>query len=180
MHNFDEMSAGIWHTNVSLKVSICVWRLLRNRWPTKDNLFLHGIISNNSQLCVSGCDNNESTDHLLFHCPIFGILWDLVKELIGVYFVDPPHVLGHFTQFAYTTGGFKPHRSLMQLIWLFCFWVLLSERNNRLFNNKVKSIVHMMDKVKVLSFWWMRAKSTSFSFGYRIWWHQFFVYLSFC
>lgn len=33
-----------WHKNVPLKVSICVWRLFRNRWSTKDNLVRRGII----------------------------------------------------------------------------------------------------------------------------------------
>jgi len=75
MHNHDELIDVVWHKNVPLKVSICVWRLLRNRWPTKDNLVRRGIIPIDAQLCVSGCGNNETTDHLLIHCAIFGVLW---------------------------------------------------------------------------------------------------------
>ena len=74
MHNHDEVIDTIWHKNAPLKVSICVWRLLRNRWPTKDNLVLRGIIPSDSQFCVSGCGNNETTYHLLIHCPTFGEL----------------------------------------------------------------------------------------------------------
>jgi hypothetical protein len=55
MHVHDDFSDAVWHKSVPLMVSICVWRLLRNRWPTKDNLRHRGIISLDSQLCVTGC-----------------------------------------------------------------------------------------------------------------------------
>jgi hypothetical protein len=44
-----------WHTHVPLKVSIFVWRLLRDRLPTKANLVSRGIISADTQHCVAGC-----------------------------------------------------------------------------------------------------------------------------
>ncbi|PNX63632.1 cysteine-rich receptor-like protein kinase, partial [Trifolium pratense] len=34
----------IWHRQVSLKVSILAWRLLRDRLPTKTNLVTRGVI----------------------------------------------------------------------------------------------------------------------------------------
>jgi len=37
MHIHDAVTGAPWHKSAPLKVSICVWRLLRNRWPTKDN-----------------------------------------------------------------------------------------------------------------------------------------------
>jgi hypothetical protein len=52
MHNRDELFDAIWHKIAPLKVSICVWRLLRNRWPTKENSVRRGIISCDAQLCV--------------------------------------------------------------------------------------------------------------------------------
>jgi len=115
MHIYDVVSDAVWHKHVPLKVSICVWRLLRNWWPTNDNLMRRGVISTGSQLCVSGCGDNELLDHLLIHCPTFGFLWQHVKAWIGVYFVDPQHILDYFTQFAYSSGGFKSRRSFLQL-----------------------------------------------------------------
>jgi len=132
MHNCDEVFDAIWHKNAPLKVSICVWFLLRNRWPTKDNLVRRGIISSDSQLCVSGCGNSETADHLLIHCPTFGELWHHVKTWIGVDLVDPQHIMDHFYQFAYSSGGFKPPTVVFQLIWLCTVYVLWIERNNKL------------------------------------------------
>ena len=75
MHNHDVASEAPWHKNVPLKVSICAWRLIRNRWPTKDNLVRRGVITSATQLCVTGCGQNENIDHLIIHCPVFGNLW---------------------------------------------------------------------------------------------------------
>jgi hypothetical protein len=50
----------VWHKQVPLKVSIFVWRLLRDSLPTKSNLVARGIISPEDQLCVSGCGGVES------------------------------------------------------------------------------------------------------------------------
>ena len=116
MHNRDELVDPVWHKHVPLKVSICVWHLLQNRWPTKDNLVHRGIIPVEAQLCVSGCGNNEMVDHLLIHCLIFGMLWQHVKNWIGLTSVEPQHVLDHFTQFAYATRSFKPCPSFLQLV----------------------------------------------------------------
>jgi len=84
MHHHDAVSEGVWHKSVPLKISICARRLFHNICPTKDNLTRHGIIPIDSQLCVSGCGQNESANHLIIHCPIFGFLWQQVKGWFGV------------------------------------------------------------------------------------------------
>jgi len=60
-----ELSNLIWHRDVSLKVLVFVWRLLRNRLPTKDNLVSRSVITNVAQLCTSGCSEVESSNHFI-------------------------------------------------------------------------------------------------------------------
>jgi len=36
--------------------------MLSNRIPTKDNVFIRGIIQVDAQLCVSGCGNVENVE----------------------------------------------------------------------------------------------------------------------
>jgi len=74
LHDRGDFPGAVWHKNVPLKVSIYAWRLLRNRWATKDNLRMRKIIPIDSQLCVLGCGQNESAAHLIIHCPHFGSL----------------------------------------------------------------------------------------------------------
>ena len=122
MHIYDDFSEAVWHKSVPLKVSICAWRLLRNRWPTKDNLRRRGIISVESQLCISGCGQIESADHLIVHCPIFGSLWQHMKNWLNVYFVDRQYVYEHCQQFRFSIGGYSPRVSFLQMIWLCSVW----------------------------------------------------------
>lgn len=44
---------------------------MRNKLPTRDNLFQHGVISHDAQHCVSGRGKVETTNDLFFHCSIF-------------------------------------------------------------------------------------------------------------
>lgn len=99
--------------------------------------------------------------------------------MINVNSVQPQHISDYFIKYAYSIGGLKPPRSILQLIWLCCVWVLWTERNNMFFNNKAKSIPQLPGKVKVSYFWWMKAKNVSFSFGHYMWWQQSFVCLGF-
>ncbi|GAU40500.1 hypothetical protein TSUD_189820 [Trifolium subterraneum] len=73
----------IWHSQVPLKVSILAWRLLRDRLPTKVNLITRGILPLTAQLCVSGCGEVETAQHLFLSCSMFGSLWSLVSSWIG-------------------------------------------------------------------------------------------------
>ena len=114
------VSEAVWHKNVPLKVSICAWQLFRNRWTTKDNLWHRGVIPVDSQLYVSRCAQNETAEYLIIHCSTFGSLWQLMKTWIGVYSADPQHVLEHFNQFKYSSGGYTPRRSFLHMIWLCC------------------------------------------------------------
>jgi len=124
MHNHNVVSDAPWHKSAPLKVSICVWLLFRNRWPTKENLVRRGVISHDSQLCVTSCGQNETIDYLIIHCPIFGDLWPQIKTWIGVFSVDPQQVLDHYYQFVCSSGGYALRRSFLHLIWLCGIWVL--------------------------------------------------------
>ena len=79
-----------------------------------------GVITNDNQLCILGCGQQETIDHLIIHCNIFGDLWKHIKSWIGVYSVDPHQVTDRFNQFVYSSGGYAPHRSFLHLIWLCC------------------------------------------------------------
>jgi len=54
-HVHTPISDLIWHKDIHLKLSVFVWRLFKNMFPTKDNLFRRGIVNQDSQHCVSMC-----------------------------------------------------------------------------------------------------------------------------
>jgi len=100
----DEASNLVWHKHVPLKVSILAWRLLCNRLPTKTNLAVRGIMVHDVHLCVSGCGEVETAQHLFVSCPIFRDLWLHVRAWIRVSGVDPFDTADHFVQFSYLLG----------------------------------------------------------------------------
>ena len=63
----------VWQKNIPSKVSLFVWRLLRNRLSTKDNLMRHAL-HHTDMTCISGCGDSEMATHLFLHCDIFNSL----------------------------------------------------------------------------------------------------------
>jgi len=151
-------------------VSIFAWRLLRDRIPTKSNLLARGVIDAQACLCAAGCGIVENARHLFLECSCFGSIWPLLRSWIGFDGVDHNIISDHFTQFTYCTGVLKSRKSYLQLVWLLTVWVLWTERNNRLFHQKVCSLVQLLDKVKYYSLWWLKANKAVFVFGEHLWW----------
>jgi len=161
-----------------LKVFIVAWRLLKDGLPTKPNLQRRGIAQVTNSMCVSGCGKDESAFHLFLHCHVFGALWQHIKSWIGVSGVEEKYVGEHFHQFIHYLGYSKARRSFLQLLWLFCVWLVWNERNNRLFNNIETPIEQLLDKVKFHSLWWLKANKTIFVYGYQSWWSNLLFCLS--
>ncbi|XP_024640744.1 uncharacterized protein [Medicago truncatula] len=65
----------VWQKHIPSKVSLFVWRLLRNRLPTKDNLVRRHVLHHSDTACISGCGELETGKHLFLYCDIFGSLW---------------------------------------------------------------------------------------------------------
>jgi len=49
-------------------------------------------------------------------------------------------------------------------------WEIWNERNNKLFTGKECTIVQVVDKIKSLTFMWLKAKFPSLPFNYHDWW----------
>ncbi|GAU31199.1 hypothetical protein TSUD_210560 [Trifolium subterraneum] len=120
----DDAEHLIWHPQVPMKVSVFVWRLLRDRLPSKSNLITRGILPPAAYYCVSRCGVAESAQHLFILCSTFGSLWTLVSSWIDISAVDPISIRDHFVQFTHSAGGSRARRSFLQLIWLASVWVV--------------------------------------------------------
>jgi hypothetical protein len=166
----DDADKLIWHPQISSKVSIFAWRLLRDRLPTKDNLVTRGILPTAAHLCVSGCGEAESARHLLLSCTTFGSLWALVRSWIGIPEMEYTSLRDHFVQFTYSAGGSRARRSFLQLIWLACVWVVWTERNHRLFRGSACTTHQLLDKIKLFSFRWLKATSVTLASNCHSWW----------
>lgn len=76
-----------WHKHAPLKVSLFVWKPLRNRLPTKNNLLRRKVLHTDDMACVGGCGLPETVEHLLLGCEIFSSVWVAVLQWLHLSFV---------------------------------------------------------------------------------------------
>jgi hypothetical protein len=169
--------SSLWLKEVPLNVVLFVWRLLRDRLPTKDNLYRRHVIGSDDRSCVGGCGEVETSSHLLLHCNFFGTVWNYIFRWIGVSSVLPLDVSSHFHQFSLLGGVARSRRLILQVIWFATVWEIWKERNNRVFTNKNCSILQVVDKIKCLTFMWLKGKYVTLPSNYHGWWLSPFTIL---
>jgi hypothetical protein len=94
----------VWHRHIPVKVSMFVWRLLRIRLPTKDNLLRRNILHANNLASANGCGASETVTHLFLDCELSYILWLHVWNWVGLSVVPPCQLRDHFIQFSFMAG----------------------------------------------------------------------------
>ena len=56
------------------------------------------------------------------------------------------------------------------VFWLSCLWVIWKERNSHIFSNKELSLDHVLDKIKLHSWWWLKAQNSIYLMDFSSWW----------
>ena len=79
------------------------------------------------------------------------------------------YIVDHFYQFGTISGGAKSRRSLMHLFRVACVWVIWKERNDMIFSGKENYPLQLLEKVKLLSFWWFKAHTVFFHYSFHNW-----------
>jgi len=75
----------------------------------------------------------------------------------------------HLTQFSFGGVGTQVRHSILSVIWFAIVWEMWKERNNRVFNGKECSMSRLVDKIKLLSFSWLKMKLVQLSLNYHGW-----------
>jgi len=150
---------------------------LRDRLPTKDNLYRRNVVGVDDQLCVGGCGEVETSSHLFLHCNVFGSVWNHIYRWINVATVMPCDASSLFHQFIFMGGAAKSRRFILQVIWCATLWEIWKERNNRILKNKNSSILQVVDKIKSSTFMWLKGKYVCLPSNYHGWWLNPFAIL---
>jgi hypothetical protein len=82
------------------------------------------------------CGTEENIDHLIFHCPMYVYLWNVVKDGLG--WVSFPKFVVDFTENYLLESGEKGNQILIFLFGAIS-WTLWLTRNDCVFNDKLFS-----------------------------------------
>lgn len=116
----NQLIGVFWHKQVSLKVTLFVWRLLHYRLSIKDNLVRRQILLNDENVCVGGCGSLKDAGHLFLGCAFFTGTWTLVLQWLRLSFVAPATIHDHLLQFSHLVGFLRSSHSFFKIIWLAC------------------------------------------------------------
>ena len=163
----------VWHKHIPSKVSLLVWRLLRNRLPTKDDLVRRGVLHANDITCgAAGCDSNETISHLFLSCDNYYEVRSNVWNWLGISSVTSVDLRQHFMQFTLMGGTPRASHLFLRAIWFATIWVIWKERNNHIFQNTASTSATLIEKVKLNSFLWLKSKQASFCYNYTDGWRH--------
>lgn len=63
----------------------------------------------------------------------------------------------------------KTLKTTFTIIWISVLYVIWKDRNRRVFQNKFDHVVALLKRVKLQTFWWLKANYILFNFDYPIW-----------
>ena len=78
-----------------------IWRVLRDKIPTKTNLIYKGVDSPNS-LCELCQEEQETTTHMFIGCKVSHSIWVMCDNWVGVQSLHHEHLIQNFHQFHLT------------------------------------------------------------------------------
>ncbi|GAU43855.1 hypothetical protein TSUD_174730 [Trifolium subterraneum] len=158
-----------WNNLIPSKMSTLVWRLFHKRLPTKENLRKRGVVLNSFALCVGGCVNPETEDHLFFNCPMLGAIWREIVRWLGILVVlaegGPTHLL---TLKNLVLGNGKV-RDRMGVIWFVVVSLIWKVRNYMIFNHTGFDWEKLLEESKILSWRILKAQSKGFICDLSMW-----------
>ena len=141
-------------TCVPTKVSFFAWEASWGKVLTQDQLKRRGwILANRCFLC---CDDEETINHVLIHCPKARVLWNLMFSLFGVNWVLPLTIrdtlLGWSASFVDKKRG-----KTWQPVPLYLFWTVWKERNRIVFYNEALSFQRLKSSFVCNLFSWSKS-----------------------
>ena len=123
----------LWKLRIPSKAGVFVWRLLRDRLPTKVNLRKRHVEINDLQ-CPFCRRMEEDATHLFFHCSKITPLWWEALSWVRILSVFQQLPRQHFSQhMADKVEGIRGNR--WRAWWVAFTWTVWQLRNKILFSN---------------------------------------------
>jgi hypothetical protein len=150
----ERVFGDLWKSPAPSKVIAFSWMAFLDRIPTRSNLELHRVLTQEDpRNCVMCGHREETTTHLFLHCDLTCLLWRLVFDWLGVNFITPQNLYMHLSCWSDEVNS-RWLKKALWLIWHATIWTMWKERNARIFKNQFKNVDELVDEVKTLSWVW--------------------------
>jgi hypothetical protein len=95
-----------------------------------------------------------------------------IYQWLGISFIAPTCASDNLYHYDHLVGIPRLSHTFMTVIWMATVWVIWKERNNMIFNQKIDTLDHLVDKVKFMPFSWLHANMPTFAYNYNDRWRH--------
>ncbi|XP_014633797.1 uncharacterized protein LOC114410580 [Glycine soja] len=152
---------------IPAKAAVFVWRLIRDRVPTKKNLSRRQVVMTGVP-CPFCRNREEEAAHLFFTCSNILPLWWETMAWIKLSTTMPQHPRDHYLQHGHGVAGRK-----MSTRWK-CWWIALTytiwqHKNKIVFQNATFDGTKLMDDAVLLIWTWIKTMEKDFGMHFNQW-----------
>ncbi|XP_020262567.1 uncharacterized protein LOC109838548 [Asparagus officinalis] len=150
--------SNLWELTIPLKVKFVVWLALRNGLNTTDILAKKGIIL--QRTCCLCTKSDEDHSHLFLKCEFVYSIWRSLQFKLNT---DKDFSLSSVKEvWIQWTSGYKGDSNLKRRVFICSLiWCLWQERNDRIFSDKKKSSLTLLNKIVTFSTFWLGSEGIS-------------------
>ncbi|XP_057418998.1 uncharacterized protein LOC130713229 [Lotus japonicus] len=164
----DEALVSIWHSFAPSNVKGFAWRVLLDRFASRENLLKRQVITSLADAQCALCNDYVETGfHLLFSCTFSLSVWQGCLHWLGCSFIQPSSARDHLSHFRF--GINKLQQRLALSIWLAVIWSVWLARNEVVFRGGAANIDSVLELVKRRSWQWNKANMKGFSYSSSDW-----------
>lgn len=129
------------------KISIFIWKCLRNSLPTDDNANDRGIVVDGGCVLCDDITVLEDQDHILMHCDFAKLVWNWLSTLLHLDLSFLGSVR-EMIKWATRRNLQDQYNQTLQLLIFQTLWILWKVRNKAVFEQRRDTIVQCIRRIK--------------------------------
>ncbi|GJS89701.1 RNA-directed DNA polymerase, eukaryota, reverse transcriptase zinc-binding domain protein [Tanacetum coccineum] len=156
-----------WNRYLPKKINIFIWRVLRDRLPTRWNLSRKGIDLDSLNCPI--CDTSvETTNHSLWFCSLATTLWHRVFVWLDIAPPNPSNIQDVFSWLDNMRLS-SAQKSALEVICGVVFWSLWHFRNKLIFDTSPPNRSILFDNIVDCSYRWFSSRNNKCCITWNSW-----------
>ncbi|XP_071713701.1 uncharacterized protein [Rutidosis leptorrhynchoides] len=160
-------SATIRNNLIPLKIGIFIWRVLRKRIATKEELDRRGI-DLDTLLCPICNDVVESVDHAIYSCKSAKEIWSGILKWWNLPLPLSSTLEEMIKCSCIATKNSRKKKVWQAIVWVTCYLIWKS-RNLKVFKKDGWATSKIISEIQVKSFEWIKNRSRNSSMSWHHW-----------